>query len=107
MSLSFNSQMIVVVIVALLSGAVTAMVSDRWGTESARIAVVDPTVLVAEQLKQIKPGLDDAAIQASGQAYAKQLDNAITHVARKYNVVILVSPAVISGAPDLPTKCEG
>ena len=96
-----NLQLLVVVIVAVLSGSATALVSDRWGAQSPRIAVIDPTVLVAEQLKQIQPGLDDAAIQARGQAYAKRLDAAIAHVAQQYNVVILVGPAVITGAPDL------
>jgi len=101
MSLSFNSQMIVVVIVAVLSGTATAMINDRLQTPIPQIAVIDPTVLVAEQLKQIAPGLDDAAIQANGQAFGKRLDAAITHVSKKYNVVILVSPAVITGAPNL------
>lgn len=101
MSLSFNSQMIVVVIVAVLSGTATAMINDRLETPIPKIAVIDPTVLVAEQLKQITPGLDDAAIQANGQAFGKRLDAAITHVSKKYNVVILVSPAVITGAPNL------
>jgi len=101
MNMSFNSQMIVVVIVAILSGAATSMIYDRLETPAPNIAVIDPTVLVAEQLKQITPGLDDAAIQANGQAFGKRLDAAITHVARQYNVVILVSPAVITGAPDL------
>ncbi len=96
-----NLQLLVVVVVAILSGSATALIHDRWGAQPPRIAVIDPTVLVAEQLKQIQPGLDDAAIQARGQAYAKRLDEAITHVAQQYNVVILVSPAVITGAPDL------
>lgn len=96
-----NRQLILVVIVAALSGAVTSMVSDRWISPSPKIAVISPTVLVAEQLKQIEPGLDEKAIQTRGQTYAKRMDEAIAEVARQYNAVILVSPAVISGAPDL------
>ncbi len=96
-----NMRMIVVVVIAILSGSATALIHDRWGAQPPRIAVIDPTVLVAEQLKQIKPGLDDAAIQARGQAYAKRLDAAVAQVARQYNAVILVNPAVITGAPDL------
>ncbi len=104
MNLSFNSQMLVVVIVAILSGTATAMIHDRLNRldmPPPQIAVINPTVLVAEQVKQIPPGLDDATIKANGQAFAKRLDAAITQVSRKYNAVILVSPAVITGAPDL------
>jgi hypothetical protein len=96
-----NRQLILVVIVAALSGAVTSMINDRWGNPSPKIAVINPTVLVAEQLKQIEPGLDEKAIQARGQAYAKHLDETIAQIAKQYNAVILVSPAVITGAPDL------
>ena len=96
-----NLQMIVIVIVAVLAGSVTAMINDRLERPPLKIAVIDPAALVAEQLKQIEPGLDDATIQNRGQTYAKRLDAAISHVAQQYNVVILVSPAVIAGAPDL------
>lgn len=96
-----NGQLILVVIVAALSGAVASIISDRWSSPSPKIAIIDPALLVAEQLKQIEPGLDETTIQARGQAYAKRMDEAIAEVARQYNAVILVSPAVISGAPDL------
>ena len=96
-----NMQLIGVVIVAALSSAATSLVSERWRSPSPRIAVIDPTVLVAEQLKQLQPGLDEATIQAQGQAYAKRLDEAVAQIAKHYNAVILVSPAVIHGAPDL------
>ena len=96
-----NMQLIVVVIVAALSSAVTSLVSERWRSPSPRIAVINPTALIAEELKHIEPGLDQAAIQARGQAYAKRLDEAVAQVANQYNAVILVSPAVIHGAPDL------
>lgn len=96
-----NMQLLVVVLVAALTSAATSLVSERWNNSSQRIAVIDPTVLVAEQLKQLQPGMDEAAIQAQGQAYVKRLDQAIAQVAQQYNAVILVSPAVIHGAPDL------
>ena len=96
-----NTQLLIVVLVSALAGAATSLISDRWNDSSPRIAVIDPTTLVAEQLKQLQPGMDEAAIQAQGQAYAKRLDQAIANVAQQYNAVILVSPAVIHGAPDL------
>ena len=96
-----NMQLLAVVLVSVLTSTATSLISERWTHSSPRIAVIDPTVLVAEQLKQLQPGLDEAAIQARGQAYAKHLDQAISQVAQQYNAVILVSPAVISGAPDL------
>ncbi len=99
-----NSQLIIVVIVAALSGVVTSMIGDRWADPSPMIAVVNPSVLVAEQLKRIEPGLDEATIQARGKTYAKRLDDAIAQIAEQYNAVILVSPAVISGAPDLTNE---
>jgi len=96
-----NTQLLIVVLVSALSGAATSLISDRWGNPTQRIAVIDPTVLVAEQLKQLQPGLDETTIQAQGQTYAKRLDEAVAQVAKQYNAVILVSPAVIHGAPDL------
>ena len=96
-----NMQLLVVVLVAALTSAATSLVSERWNNSSQRIVVIDPAALVAEQLKQLQPGLDEPAIQAQGQAYAKRLDQAIAKVAQQYNAIILVSPAVIHGAPDL------
>jgi len=96
-----NMQLLLVVFVSALSGVATSLLSERWNNPPPRIAVIDPTVLVTEQLKQLQPGLDEAAIQARGQAYARRLDQAIAQIAQQYNAVILVSPAVISGAPDL------
>lgn len=96
-----NMQLLIVVLVAALTSAATSLVSERLNNSSQRIAAIDPTVLVAEQLKQLQSGMDEAAIQAQGQTYAKRLDQAIAQVARQYNSVILVSPAVIHGAPDL------
>ena len=96
-----NLQIVVVIFVAILSSIATTMIGNRWIDSPPRIAVIDPTTLVAEQLKQLQPGLDEAAIQRQGQTYAKRLDQAIAKVAQQYNAVILVSPAVIHGAPDL------
>ena len=96
-----NLQIVVVILVAALSSIATSLIGNRWIDSPPRIAVIDPTTLVAEQLKQLQPGMDETAIQAQGQAYAKRLDQAIAQVAQQYNAVILVSPAVIHGAPDL------
>ena len=96
-----NLQIVVVIFVAALSSIATTLIGNRWLDTPPRIAVIDPTTLVAEQLKQLQPGMDETAIQAQGQAYAKRLDQTIANVAQQYNAVILVSPAVIHGAPDL------
>ena len=96
-----NRQLIITLVVAVLTGSASGVIGQRLLGDAPRLAVVDPTVLVAEQIQKIKLGLDDAAIQARGQSYAKQLDNAIAQVARDYNVIVLVKPAVICGAPDL------
>jgi len=96
-----NLQIVVVIFVAALSSIATTLIGNRWIDTPPRVAVIDPTSLVEEQLKQLQPGMDETAIQAQGQAYAKRLDQAIAQVAQQYNAVILVSPAVIHGAPDL------
>lgn len=96
-----NMQLVIVIVVAALTGAASGLIGQRLLGDSPKLAVIDPTVLVAEQIQKIKPGLDDAEIQARGQAYAKQLDSAIAQVAHEYNVIVLVKPAVITGAHDL------
>ena len=96
-----NIQLFAAIIISALTGAAMALMTDRWANPPPTLATIDPTVLVAEQLQQLKPGLDDTAIEQQGQAYARRLDNAIATVAKKHNVIILVKPALITGAPDL------
>jgi len=102
-----NLQIVVVIFVAAISSIATTLIGNRWIDTPPRVAVIDPTSLVAEQLKQLQPGMDETAIQAQGQAYARRLDQAIAKVAQQYNAVILVSPAVIHGAPDLTQEVRG
>lgn len=96
-----NRQLVITLIVAALTGGASGVIGQRLQLQPAPIAVIDPTVLVAEQIRSIEPGMDDATLQARGQAYAKQLDKAIAEVANDYQVTLLVKPAVISHASDL------
>lgn len=96
-----NLPLVITIVVAALTGAASGLLGQRWIGPAPQLAVVDPTALVAEQIRKIEPGLDDATIQARGQAYAQRLDTAIAQVARDYDVIVLVKPAVITGVPDL------
>lgn len=96
-----NRHLLITIIIAAFTGGASGVIGQRLQHQPAPVAVIDPTVLVAEQIRNIEPGMDDATIQARGQAYAKQLDKAIAEVANDYRVTLLVKPAVISHAPDL------
>jgi len=96
-----NIQTLTTVIISALTGATMALVTERWVDNQPTFASIDPTVLVAEQLRQLEPGLDDAAIAQLGQKYAQRLDLSIAAIAKERNVTILVKPAVVTGVPDL------
>ncbi|MFQ5469739.1 MAG: TrbI F-type domain-containing protein [Gammaproteobacteria bacterium] len=96
-----NAGLVVTVIIAALVGSATTLLTERWMEQPRKLATVDPGVLVAEHLQNIDPGMDEDAIESRSQAYAKRLDAAVARVARKYHVVLLVKPSVITGAPDL------
>ena len=97
-----NIQLLATIVISALTGAAMALVAERWVDHpQPTLATIDPTVLVAEQLRNLEPGLDDVAIEQRGQAYARRLDLSIAAIAKERNVMILVKPAVISGVPDL------
>jgi len=96
-----NSTGLVTVIIAALVGSAATLLTERWMEQPQKLATVDPGILVAEHLQTIDPGMDEDAIKARSQAYAKRLDAAVNHVANKYHVVLLVKPSVITGVPDL------
>ena len=109
MSARLNHQLLWVTLVATLSGGAAGVLGVRffagWVTPfypaAGPVAVIDPLLLIDEQLQHIEPGQTTSALQARGQAYARQLDRAIAQVARDYHVTLLVKPAVLSPAPDL------
>ena len=92
---------LVAVIIAALVGSAATLLTERWIEQPQKLATVDPGILVAEHLQTIDPGMDEDAIKTRSQAYAKRLDAAVDHIARKYHVVLLVKPSVITGVPDL------
>ena len=96
-----NATGLVTVIIAALVGSAATLLTQRWMEQPQKLATVDPGILVAEHLQSIDPGMDDDAIKARSQAYAKRLDAAVTRVANTYHVVLLVKPSVITGVPDL------
>jgi len=96
-----NGGLVVTVIIAALVGSAATLLTERWMEQPPQLATVDPGVLVAEHLQSIDPGMDEGTIESRSQAYAKRLDAAVAHVARKYHVVLLVKPSVITGVPDL------
>jgi len=96
-----NMNTLATAIIAALLGSATTLLTERWIEPSQKLATIDPGVLVAEHLQTIDSGMDESTIEARSQAYAKRLDAAVTHIAKKYHVVLLVKPTVITGAPDL------
>jgi hypothetical protein len=98
---AMNSSTLVTIVIAALIGSLATLLMQRWLESPRTLATIDPGVLVAEHLQSIPPGMDESALQARSQAYAKRLDAAVAHVARQYHVILLVKPSVIIGAPDL------
>jgi len=99
-----NGTVLVTAIIAALVGSATTLLTERWIEPPQKLATIDPGVLVAEHLQTIDSGMDESTIEARSQDYAKRLDAAVTHIANKYHVVLLVKPTVITGAPDLTNE---
>ncbi len=71
------------------------------------IAVVDLQKVIMEQLEAAaKPGesLSEKEIERRAESFARRLDRAVDEIAREYNALLLVSPAVVKGAPDLTAR---
>lgn len=99
-----NRTLLLAVIIAACVGSTTTILTTRYLASPTKLATLDPGVLISEHLQGLDPKLDKANLEAQGRAFARRLDAAVAEVANQYHIVLLVRPAVITGAPDLTNE---
>ena len=93
-------------LVGLAGGAVAALTvlagQSLLAPPPLRVATVDIQSLVLGEIEQLRQrGLDPAKAEAYAQLWGPLLDKSVQAIADDYGVVLLASPAVAAGAPDL------
>ena len=87
-----------------IAGGLSVLLFQQMVFPRQTIAIVDLQEIIVEQMEgAAKSGesLSEEEIQLQAEAFAQQLDHEVDSLARDFNALLLVSPAVIKGAPDL------
>jgi hypothetical protein len=84
-------------------GALVALACQQWlAPPRLKLASVDVTAVVAAEVTRLKDsGMERARAEAYAQLWGPLLQNTAQAIAEEYGVVLLVSPSVVAGAPDL------
>ena len=93
-------------LVGLISGVVAALstllVQSLLTPAPLKVATVDVTGLVTSEISRLQEaGMDSAKAEAYAHVWGPLLDKSVQEIADEYGVVLLVSPSVVAGAPDL------
>jgi len=93
-------------LVGLISGTVAALstllVQSWLAPAPLKVASVDVTGLVTSEIARLQAtGMDSAKAAAYAHVWGPLLDKSVQDIAAEYSVVLLVSPSVVAGAPDL------
>ena len=93
-------------LVGLISGVIAALstllVQSLVAPAPLKVASVDVTGLVTSEISRLQAtGMDSAKAEAYAHVWGPLLDRSVQDIADEYGVVLLVSPSVVAGAPDL------
>ena len=93
-------------LVGLISGVIAALstllVQSLLAPAPLKVATVDVTGLVTSEISRLQEaGMDSAKAEAYAHVWGPLLDRSVQDIADEYSVVLLVSPSVVAGAPDL------
>lgn len=93
-------------LVGLLSGVIAALASlvgqSLLAPPPLKLATVDVAGLVAGEIARLQEtGMDANKAEAYAQLWGPLLNKSVQAMAEDYGVVLLVSPSVVAGAPDL------
>ncbi|NNF40792.1 MAG: TrbI F-type domain-containing protein [Woeseiaceae bacterium] len=97
------------VVVGLVSGVVAALstlvVLSLLTPPPLRVATVDVSGLVLGEIERLQQnGMDASKAEAYAHLWGPLLDKSVQAIANDYGVVLLASPAVAAGAPDLTNE---
>jgi hypothetical protein len=93
-------------LVGIVSGVIAALATLAGQSSLAppplKLATVDVTGLVTGEITRLQQtGMDSAKAEAYAHVWGPLLDKSVQDIAEEYGVVLLVSPSVVAGAPDL------
>ena len=99
------------VLVGLVSGVIAALVTlvgqSLMAPPPLKVATVDVTGLVSGEIARLQAsGMDSAKAEAYAHVWGPLLDKSVQDIAAEYGVVLLVSPSVVAGAPDLTAELK-
>ena len=94
--------LLVGLISAVIAALSTLLVQSVLTPAPLKVATVDVTGLVTSEISRLQAtGMDSAKAEAYAHVWGPLLDRSVQDIADEYGVVLLVSPSVVAGAPDL------
>ena len=100
---NYLGQAAIVAVLGGLLGALTALAGNAYlSPPPLKVATIDVRGLVAQEIERLQAtGMEAAKAQAYAELWGPILDKSVQGIADEYGVVLLVSPSVVAGAPDL------
>lgn len=93
---------IVGMVSGLVAGLATLTVQSALTPPPLKVATVDVSGIVVGEIERMQQGgMDAAKAEAYAHVWGPLLDKSVQDLADEYGVVLLASPAVAAGAPDL------
>ena len=94
--------LLVGLISAVIAALSTLLFQSVLTPAPLKVATVDVTGLVTSEISRLQAtGMDSAKAEAYAHVWGPLLDKSVQDIADEYGVVLLVSPSVVAGAPDL------
>lgn len=91
-----------------IAGGLLAVLAERIVFPPLTVAQVDLAALATEHVRHPDlMKLSDAERSLEAARFAARLERETARLSRDYHAVILASPAVVSGAPDLTEALRG
>ena len=98
----FVSYVVVGLFSGLAAGLMTLSLQTLLFPAAPRVATVDVGGLLAGEIERLQEsGVDEAKAEAYANIWGPTLGRSIQDIAQEYDVVLLASPAVAAGAPDM------
>ena len=92
-------------LLAAVIGALMVILYQHFFAQQPIIATIDLKAITNEQMLQAQ-GLDKKEAEEKGKQFGIKLKNSLDDMVNEFNVILMIKPAILQGAPDLTAELK-